>query len=642
MKKKIAQRLSAIILATMFLTLIINYFIQADNARDRMILSAQLKINQIEEILKKNEEDFDALQNSLKEDYIIRAKAAAYVIQYRPEIIHDQQEIEKIASLLQVDELHIFDKTGKIYAGTRPQYFGYTFNSGEQMEFFLPMLEDYSLEMVQDITPNTAEGKLMQYTAVWQEDRKNIIQVGMEPVRLLKAQEKNELSYIFSMVTSEPGTTLLVADKDTGVISGATNEELNGTTLEEAGIRVPSDDSMEKGFSAGINGETCFCVFESYGDQLIGVLETEKVLYQDVPANMLYTSIYLVTIALVMVGAILGQIDRLVIRGIDKIINSLTKITAGNLDTRVDVDTSPEFIELSCHVNKMVQSQLNSIEKLSRIFDSADVPIGVFECNAEMNRVLVTRKVQSLFMLSDEEAAALFADKEAFERKLAQICAKPVKPYEDVYRLSKESNCYLRIMTFSDENSLTGTVNDVTETVLERFQLEHDRDYDLLTGLLNRRGFYRKMDKLFKNPDNLEEALLLMTDMDHLKAINDNYGHANGDLALQKASSLLKPDSDVKYVAGRLSGDEFVLFMYGESKERLLNDIEKVHERMMKASVTFYEDHQMDVRMSGGYVLYSDCHEGYSRMLRMADEAMYQAKKRRQAEFIRWKKEKSG
>lgn len=641
MKKKIAQRLSAIILATMFLTLIVNYFIQADNARDRMRLSSRLKINQIEEILKKNEEDFAVMQDSLKEDYIIRAKAAAYVIQYRPEIIHDQQEIAKVASLLQVDELHIFDKTGKIYAGSEPQYFGYTFNSGEQMEFFLPMLEDYSLEMVQDMMPNTAEGKLMQYTAVWQEDKKNIIQIGMEPVRLLKAQEKNELSYIFSMVTADQGTTLLVADKDTGIIAGATDVDLNGTTLEDAGIIIPSDETMEKGFKAEVKGSSYFCVFEDYGDQLIGVLELENVLYQDVFVNMLYTGIYLVLIALVMVVAILWQIDKLVIRGVDKIIHSLTKITAGNLDTRVDVDTSPEFAELSTHVNKMVQSQLNSTEKLSRIFDSADVPIGVFECNSGMNRVLVTRKVQSLFMLSDEDAAALFSNKEEFEKRLDKLLENPIKPYTDVYRLPRENNCYLRIMTFSDENSLTGIVTDITETVLERFQLEHDRDYDILTGLLNRRGFYRKMDKLFKNPDALEEAILLMTDMDHLKAINDNYGHANGDVAIQKAVALLKPGSDVKYVAGRLSGDEFVLFIYGKEKERLISEIEEIHERMMKASVTFYEDHQMDVRMSGGYVLYSDCYESYSRMLGMADEVMYQAKKRRQSEFIRWERKES-
>lgn len=66
------------------------------------------------------------------------------------------------------------------------------------MQFFLPMLEDYSLQMCQDITPNTADGKLMQYAAVWREDHKGIVQVGLEPTTVLESMKKTELSYVFS------------------------------------------------------------------------------------------------------------------------------------------------------------------------------------------------------------------------------------------------------------------------------------------------------------------------------------------------------------------------------------------------------------------------------------------------------------
>lgn len=45
--------------------------------------------------------------------------------------------MRKIADLLQVDEIHVFDKNGRIYAGSMPKYYGYTMDSGEQMNFFL-------------------------------------------------------------------------------------------------------------------------------------------------------------------------------------------------------------------------------------------------------------------------------------------------------------------------------------------------------------------------------------------------------------------------------------------------------------------------------------------------------------------------
>ena len=260
---------------------------------------------------------------------------------------------------------------------------------------------------------------------------------------------------------------------------------------------------------------------------------------------------------------------------------NLTEITDGNLDIRVEVDTSPEFVELSRHINQMVESQLNTTEKLSHIFDTTEVPIGVFECTQGMNRVLVTRKVQTLLMLSDAEAAELFADKKAFEQKLENIYTHIVSSYTNVYQLSKKPECYLQIMTFSDGMNTTGIITDVTESILERRQLEHDRDYDLLTLLLNRRGFTRHMDNLFKAPQKFDEAVLLMVDMDHLKYINDNYGHAYGDAALQKIAALLKTCPSANRVVARLSGDEFALFLYGETKDRLEKHIQQIHDRML-------------------------------------------------------------
>lgn len=110
--------------------------------------------------------------------------------------------MEKVANLLDVDEFHLFDPDGTLYGGSQPKYFGLNFRSGEQMQFFLPMLSDRSLELCQDITPNTAEQKLMQYAAVWREDGEGIVQIGMTPGRVLEAKKKNELSYIFSLLTA--------------------------------------------------------------------------------------------------------------------------------------------------------------------------------------------------------------------------------------------------------------------------------------------------------------------------------------------------------------------------------------------------------------------------------------------------------
>lgn len=107
--------------------------------------------------------------NSLKDDYIVRAKAVAYIIDAKPEAEKDVDELRKIANLMSVDEVHLFDKDGTIYSGSVPKYYGYNFDSGEQIEYFKPMLTDKSLTMCQDVTPNTSEGKEMMYAITWNE-----------------------------------------------------------------------------------------------------------------------------------------------------------------------------------------------------------------------------------------------------------------------------------------------------------------------------------------------------------------------------------------------------------------------------------------------------------------------------------------
>lgn len=181
----------------MVMTALLGYYLQTKSAKEAMRTNSEIRFNQVSEVLKRNDTEIAELRENLKEDYFIRAKAAAYIVQNQPDVVGDLEEMRKIASLLQVDELHLFDTEGRLYAGSEPKYYDYTFRSGEQMQFFLPMLDDYSLQLCQEVTPNTAEGKMMQYVAVWREDHGGIVQIGMEPARLMAAMEKNELSYVF-------------------------------------------------------------------------------------------------------------------------------------------------------------------------------------------------------------------------------------------------------------------------------------------------------------------------------------------------------------------------------------------------------------------------------------------------------------
>lgn len=200
---------------------------------------SEVLLDRVVNVIEKNEQDEKDMIASLKEDYIVRAKAVDYIINANPEAEKDVDELKKIAKLMAVDEIHLLDATGKIYSGTIPEYYGYSFDSGEQMEYFKPMLEDKILTMCQDVTPNTSEGKKIMYAITWDETGTRMIQVGIEPVRLLNEVKQNEMSSVVTNMPVYEGIRIFVADKESGKIYGATdssNAESNAIALLIVGI----------------------------------------------------------------------------------------------------------------------------------------------------------------------------------------------------------------------------------------------------------------------------------------------------------------------------------------------------------------------------------------------------------------------
>lgn len=87
---------------------------------------------------------------------------------------------------------------------------------------------------------------------------------------------------------------------------------------------------------------------------------------------------------------------------------------------------------------------------------------------------------------------------------------------------------------------------------------------DELTGLLNRRGFINAAETRLAEAERTGEALyLIYADLDNLKYINDQLGHATGDRALETFARMLLEDFRAGDISGRLGGDEFAVLLTG-------------------------------------------------------------------------------
>ena len=88
--------------------------------------TSKVLLDRVITVLDKNDASEENLIKSLKDDYIVRAKAVSYIIDAKPGVEYDVDELQKIASLISVDEIHLFDTKGYIYSGSVPKYFGYS------------------------------------------------------------------------------------------------------------------------------------------------------------------------------------------------------------------------------------------------------------------------------------------------------------------------------------------------------------------------------------------------------------------------------------------------------------------------------------------------------------------------------------
>ena len=188
--------LIVMIILIVVILLLIDALIQMWGNKKTANQTSRMLMNQIISIMDQNEQEEDALLQTLKEDYIVRAQAVAYMLSNNGEAKHDLKELLKIADLMSVDEIHLFDENGTMFCGTIPKYYGIKLDSGEQISYFKPMLNDKQLSMCQDLTPNTAEGKSMMYAMVWDESGSFMVQVGIEPKRLFQEFNNNNIAEV--------------------------------------------------------------------------------------------------------------------------------------------------------------------------------------------------------------------------------------------------------------------------------------------------------------------------------------------------------------------------------------------------------------------------------------------------------------
>lgn len=301
-----------------------------------------------------------------------------------------------------------------------------------------------------------------------------------------------------------------------------------------------------------------------------------------------------------------------------------------------------ELNELGDAIGEMSRDIFDVSLKFARIIRMASVEMGGFEVDSRIGKLFVTEGFFSLF--GQEEIDYRNIRVKEFFRQLEKYAPYITKQEggETLYELDrKDGKAWIRLRQVCQNGICYGLAENVTREILEIQKIEYERDYDTLTGLLNRRAFQREVEALLdEGSEKLGAAAMLMVDLDNLKLLNDTYGHDWGDRYIQLTAASLKKYLPGKSLVARMSGDEFLAFLSGAgSRESLREDIRYL-ERSVREELMVLPDQKMyRLRMSGGLAWYGDDANDYARLVKYADFAMYKIKNSVKGRFCEFERE---
>ena len=181
------------------------------------------------------------------------------------------------------------------------------------------------------------------------------------------------------------------------------------------------------------------------------------------------------------------------------------------------------------------------------------------------------------------------------------------------------------------EMQMLDTIANQIGMAIENAQLyEHALELaftDGLTGLYNRRYIMEQIEREFIRAQRSKAPLsLIMVDLDELKAINDRFGHHEGDGFLKEVARIVKVNTRASDVAARWGGDEFMLLAPGTDSRSASKIAERIRTQVERYKIKL-EGEEVGITVSDGIVSYPAHASVVEELLKKADEAMYNAKR---------------
>lgn len=360
MKKMFTKSLCIYMLAAFVITIVAIFALQTLANRSNNMFESREKLATVKEKLAENDEEIQRLTSNLGENNLAKTRAFADMLASDKTILTNPARLNEICERLMVNELHVIDEKGIITHSTVDAYIGFDMNSGEQSAAFMKIVDDPSIEIVQEPQKNAAEGIIIQYIGVARSDAKGVVQVGIRPEILEATLANTQIDVVLSGIDFGENGYVYAIDKESGTILAHPNRSLIGMSAEDAGFcngTLPGSGKIK------VDGISGYYVAEEYDDMLIGTFMPSREYYASRTSQTIVVSLSMFVIFAALIILINRTVDTKIVSGINHISSSMKKIAEGDFSIVVKEEGNSEFVQLSDSINKMVQGIRQNIHQ---------------------------------------------------------------------------------------------------------------------------------------------------------------------------------------------------------------------------------------------------------------------------------------
>ena len=352
MRKKFTNSVLCYMGVSMIIVIIAIFVFQLVSEKTSNNSQAVEKLESVRQKLESNDVEIERLTSNVGENNLAKSRAFAEMLALDSVDNMTPEHLQEICADLMVNELHIIDEKGIITHSSVPEYIGFDMGSGEQSAAFLVIIDDPSIEIVQEPQQNVADGTVVQYIGVARRDAKGFVQVGIQPNILEEALSGTAIDTVLADFDYGKSGYIFAVDGESGQVLAHKNKDCIGKMAGEVGF--PQNLSAGNGH-AKIDGQSSYYVVQEYNGMLIGTVLPGSEVYSSVLKQTVVVSLAILIINIVLIFMINRYVSQNIVTGIVSISDAMKKIADGNYDIQVSESGNAEFQELSDNINTMVQ-----------------------------------------------------------------------------------------------------------------------------------------------------------------------------------------------------------------------------------------------------------------------------------------------